>query len=94
MNLHDLFSIITSRRQADPAHSYTARLLAQGEDEILKKIGEEAVEVILAAKSQGDQRLIEESADLLYHLLVLLSARGLNLNVIEDELGRRHRPQP
>ncbi len=87
-----LYSIIQNRRTADPQASYTARLLALGEDEILKKVGEEAVEVILAAKAQGDQRLIEESADLIYHLWVLLVARGLSLDALEDELRRRHEP--
>ena len=66
------------------------RLLAEGEDAILRKVGEEAVEVILAAKSQGDQRLIEEASDLIYHLLVLLAARDLSLADIETELSRRH----
>ncbi len=71
------------------ADSYTARLLAAGEDEIVKKVGEEAVEVILAAKGQGDARLIEESADLVYHLLVLLLSRGLSWADVEAELDRR-----
>ncbi len=91
--LAELFAVIQSRRTADPQTSYTARLFAQGQEEILKKVGEEAVEVILAAAAQGDQRLIEESADLLYHLLVLLAARGLSLAAVEEELARRHRPQ-
>ncbi len=71
------------------ADSYTARLLAAGEDEIVKKVGEEAVEVILAAKGQGDARLVEESADLVYHLLVLLLSRGLSWADVEAELDRR-----
>ena len=71
------------------ADSYTARLLAAGEDEIVKKVGEEAVEVILAAKGQGDARLIEESADLVYHLLVLLLSRDLSWADVEAELDRR-----
>ena len=69
--------------------SYTARLLAAGEDEIVKKVGEDAVEVILAAKGQGDARLVEESADLVYHLLVLLLSRGLSWADVEAELVRR-----
>jgi len=89
--LTELFSIIQSRKTAPPEQSYTARLLARGEDEILKKVGEEAVEVILAAKAQGDRRLIEESADLVYHLWVLLAARGLDLAALEAELRRRVR---
>ncbi len=90
MNLHELYAILLDRRANPKEGSYTCKLLASGEDEILKKVGEEAVEVILAAKGQGDLRLIEESADLLYHLLVLLVARGLSLNDVEAELARRH----
>ena len=91
MKLSELYTIICQRRDHPKPDSYTAKLLAQGEDEILKKIGEEAIEVILAAKAQGDERVIEEISDLLYHLLVLLSARGLAFEEIELELGRRHR---
>ena len=66
--------------------------MAAGEDEILKKVGEETMEVILAAKGQGDQRLIEEVADLFYHTLVLLVARDMSLADVESELARRHKP--
>ncbi len=90
--LHELFAVIQSRKENPPPGSYTARLFAQGEDEILKKVGEEAIEVVLAGKAQSDQRLVEESADLLYHLLVLLAHRGLTLADVEAELRRRHRP--
>jgi phosphoribosyl-ATP pyrophosphohydrolase len=62
-----------------------------GEDEIVKKIGEESVEVILAVKGQGDERIISETADLFYHALVLLAARGLTLEQVEAELERRHK---
>lgn len=79
-------------RKANPrSGSYTSALLSAGEDEIVKKVGEEAVEVILAAKSQGGQRLVEESADLVYHLLVLLLARDLSWDDVLDELARRHK---
>ena len=73
------------------ADSYTARLLAAGEDEIVKKVGEEAVEVILAAKGQGDARLIEESADLVYHLGVALRMRGRGFADVLHVLRERHR---
>ena len=89
--LHTLFATILDRQANPGPGSYTARLLAAGEDEILKKIGEEAMEVILAAKGQGDDRLVAEVADLFYHLLVLLAARGLTLADVEDELVRRRR---
>jgi phosphoribosyl-ATP pyrophosphohydrolase len=91
MSLNDLFEIICERRDNPTAESYTARLMAQGEDEIVKKVGEEAIEVILAAKAQGDERLVEEVADLTYHVLVLLAARGLSPADIQAELERRHR---
>lgn len=88
--LERLYQIICARRDAPRADSYTSHLLARGEDQILKKIGEEAIEVIVAAKGQGDQRLVEEIADLTYHLLVLLALRGLRPADIEAELARRH----
>lgn len=88
--LDELFEIIADRKAHPQPGSYTNQLLAAGEDEILKKVGEEAVEVILAAKAQGDQRLIEELADLYYHSLVLLAQRGLRLQDVQDELRRRH----
>jgi phosphoribosyl-ATP pyrophosphohydrolase len=84
-----LFHIIESRKTAPPSGSYTASLFAKGENEICKKIGEEAVEVILAAKGEGDDRVIYEMADLVYHNLVLLAARGLTWNAVEQELARR-----
>jgi phosphoribosyl-ATP pyrophosphohydrolase len=92
MKLDQLLSVLETRKKEAPEGSYTARLLANGEDEILKKVGEETMEVILAAKGQGDQRLIEEVADLFYHTLVLLVARDLSLEDVEQELERRHKP--
>ena len=94
MKLDQLFDLVRSRRENAPPGSYTARLFAAGEDEIVKKVGEEAIEVVLAVKGQGDQRVIEEVADLYYHSLVLLAWRGLSLADVEAELERRHRPQP
>ena len=90
MTLPELYELIASRRHSAPPGSYTASLFAAGEDEIVKKVGEEAIEVVLAAKGQGDQRVIEEVADLYYHSLVLLAARGLTLAQVEAELARRH----
>ena len=87
--IEELYATLAARRTADPATSYTARLLAAGEDEIVKKVGEEAVEVILAAKGQGDERLISETADLIYHLLVLLVSRDLGWGEVLQELARR-----
>jgi len=88
--LSQLFAIIEDRKANPQPGSYTNRLLAAGEDEMIKKVGEEAVEVILAAKGQGNQRLVEEVSDLFYHTLVLLASKGLSLRDVEAELSRRH----
>ncbi len=88
--IDQLFTILQERKANPSPNSYTTSLLTDGEDEIVKKIGEEAVEVILAAKGQGDQRIVEETADLVYHLLVLLVSRDLSWDAIRDELAQRH----
>ncbi len=88
--IDQLFAILQERKANPSPESYTTSLLAD-EDEIVKKIGEEAIEVILAAKGQGDQRIVEETADLIYHLLVLLLSRNLSWNDIRAELSSRHR---
>lgn len=89
--LHTLQATIQQRRAQPTPGSYTARLFEQGEDEIVKKVGEEAIEVVLAVKGQGNARVISELADLYYHTLVLLAARGLSLADVEAELETRHR---
>jgi len=89
--LDELFDVILDRRSSRPSGSYTAQLFDAGEDEILKKVGEEAMEVVLAAKGQGDARVVSEIADLLYHLFVLLAARGLEPADVEAELAQRRR---
>lgn len=89
--LNELFQILQDRKIHPQIGSYTNELLVTGEDEIVKKIGEEAIELILAAKGQGDQRLIEETADLLYHVLVLLVSRDLTWDDILSELAARQR---
>ena len=88
--IDQLFEIIEDRRSNPRPGSYTSVLFSEGEDAILKKVGEEAMEVILAAKAQGDERIVEEIADLFYHSLVLLSWRGLSLEDVKEELRRRH----
>jgi phosphoribosyl-ATP pyrophosphohydrolase len=90
--LRRVFAQIEDRKANPRAGSYTNHLLDAGEDEIVKKIGEEAIEVVLAVKGQGDQRVIEELADLAYHCLVLLAQRGLSPDDIAAELERRHHP--
>jgi phosphoribosyl-AMP cyclohydrolase / phosphoribosyl-ATP pyrophosphohydrolase len=87
--LDELARVVAARAAAPPEESYTARLLAKGPDQVLKKIGEEATEVVLAARVQTDERLVEESADLLYHLLLALHMRGVPLARVMDELRRR-----
>ena len=87
--IQSLFEVIESRKQSAPPGSYTATLFAKGENEILKKMGEEAVEVIIAAKGESDDRVIYELADLIYHSLVLLAARNLTWDAVEAELARR-----
>ncbi len=89
--IDELVTLLQTRKANPSTNSYTTSLLAAGEDEIVKKIGEEAVEIILAAKGQGDQRVVEESADLIYHLLVLLVSRDLTWDDIRAELKKRHR---
>jgi phosphoribosyl-ATP pyrophosphohydrolase/phosphoribosyl-AMP cyclohydrolase len=87
--LSRLASTIARRAAERPAGSYTAELLAQGVGKASQKVGEEAVEVVVAANSEDDERLASEAADLLYHLLVLLQARGIPLDVVLQELEQR-----
>ncbi len=87
--LDKLYLTIESRRTNPPAGSYTAKLFAAGENEIVKKVGEEAIEVIVAAKGQGDERVVSEMADLIYHSMVLLASRGIAWSAVEEELARR-----
>ncbi len=88
--LNELFEIIADRQAHPQPGSYTNQLLDAGIDSILQKVGEESVEVILAVKGQGRQRLVEEVSDLFYHTLVLLVSQGISLQEIESELSRRH----
>ena len=87
--LRQLESTIAARRSADPATSYVAKLNAGGVPLIARKLGEEAVETVVAALSQDKQALTGEAADLLFHLIVLLDAKGLSLADVEAELARR-----
>jgi phosphoribosyl-ATP pyrophosphohydrolase len=87
--LDRLFRTIEDRRGADPAASYTAELLAGGPERAAQKLGEEAVETALAAATGRRAGVIGESADLLYHLLVLWAASGVTPHEVWDELQRR-----
>jgi phosphoribosyl-ATP pyrophosphohydrolase len=91
MRLEDLYAIITKRKKELPKGSYVASLYRQGEDVILQKIGEEATEVILAAKGNNNQRIIEEIADLYFMTLVLMISRNISLEGIYRELGKRRK---
>jgi phosphoribosyl-ATP pyrophosphohydrolase len=87
--LEALAEVLESRKDADPESSYVAALYAKGLDAILKKVGEEAVETILAAKSGEARQLIYETADLWFHTLVMLSQQGLGPRPVLEELQRR-----
>jgi len=87
--LAHLAAVIESRRGADPERSYVARLLARGDDAILKKVGEEAVEVVMAAKDGDRGRIVAEVADLWFHTLVALAHYGLSPSEVLAELRRR-----
>ena len=87
--LSSLDQTIAQRKTADPSTSYVAKLLHKGQDAILKKIGEEATEVVLASKDQDASHLVYEVADLWFHSLVLLSHHGLSSADILQELARR-----
>jgi len=89
--LDELRRVVEDRRQRGGEGSYTAKLLAKGLDHSLKKLGEEATEVILAAKGESDERLAEEAADLAFHLLVVLAQRGLGPERVLDVLRARRR---
>ena len=87
--LADLYERLLERRAADPEHSYVARLFQQGEDRMLQKIGEEAIETLLAAKSGQTEAIINETADLWFHCLVMLAAHQITPEQILLELARR-----
>lgn len=87
--LQRLAETLKARKLATPESSYVARLFSQGEDAILKKIGEEATEVILASKSGDKTHLVYETADLWFHCMVLLAQHGLSPDDVLSELSRR-----
>ncbi|MFC7229167.1 phosphoribosyl-ATP diphosphatase [Salinirubellus salinus] len=89
--LEELFAVIESRKADLPEGSYTASLFTheKGENRVLEKLGEEATETILAAKDDDHEELAAESADLVYHLLVLLSMKGMDLADLREELAAR-----
>jgi len=84
-----LYSLIETRKEQRPEGSYTTYLFNSGLDKILKKVGEESTETIVAAKNPDAGRLVSETSDLIYHLLVLLVERGVTLDEIRQELKQR-----
>jgi phosphoribosyl-ATP pyrophosphohydrolase/phosphoribosyl-AMP cyclohydrolase len=89
-----LWRTISERALKRPEGSYTTKLLDEGVPAVARKVGEEAVEVVTAALSESDERVVSEAADLIYHLYVLLAARGLDVAAVDDELARRAAPKP
>lgn len=87
--LEELARVLEERKSADPESSYVARLYSKGLDAILKKIGEEATETVMAAKDGNGERVVCEVADLWFHSLVLLAHQGLGPDRVLAELGRR-----
>lgn len=89
MILEELYKIIEDRKKKMPENSYTASLFKEGNDRIMQKVGEEATEVIIAAKNETNKRTISEVADLLFHVLILLVAYNISLNEVFKELNKR-----
>jgi phosphoribosyl-ATP pyrophosphohydrolase/phosphoribosyl-AMP cyclohydrolase len=89
--IRQLYDLIATRKETRPEGSYTTRLFNEGIDKIVKKLGEEAVETVIAAKNDSSQRIVEETADLLYHLMVTLVEKGVSLEEIQDELKKRQK---
>ena len=87
--IEQLTQVLKERREAEPASSYVASLYHDGRDKILRKVGEEAVEVLLAGRADGDQALVSEVADLWFHSMILLIDAGLEPDAVLAELERR-----
>ena len=87
--LEQLQQLIQSKKDSDPSLSYTAKLFSQGIEEIQKKFGEESIELIIASNQNNRNNIINETADVLYHLLVLLSVKSISLKDVVEELERR-----
>lgn len=88
--LTQLQDLLDSRKIEMPEGSYTSKLFAKGTDKIAQKVGEEAIETVIAAKNDNEE-LLYEASDLLFHLMVLLTDRGLRIEDLADELQRRHK---
>lgn len=89
--LNYLTEVIQKRRQSDPSESYTAKLFSKGINKVAQKVGEEAVEVVIEAKDDNDDLFLNESADLLFHYMMLLEAKGFSLSSVIEVLKERHK---
>jgi phosphoribosyl-ATP pyrophosphohydrolase/phosphoribosyl-AMP cyclohydrolase len=87
----ELETIIESRKTASPDSSYVASLLSKGINKVAQKVGEEAVELVIEAKDNNEQLFLDEAADLLFHYLILLQAKGYSLSDIKKVLAQRHK---
>ena len=90
--LNKLEQIIADRKNADPSRSYVASLFAKGINKIAQKVGEEAVELVIEAKDNNELLFLDESADLLFHYLILLQSKGYQLDDVVKVLAQRHKP--
>src|SRR6185436_19083900 len=88
-DIDQMMKLIESRKTADPENSYTARLISKGVHKIAQKLGEEGVEAAIAAVAENHERLVRESADVVYHLLVLWSAKDVTFDEVWTEVERR-----
>ena len=89
MVIEELFEVIKDRKENGQEGSYTKYLFDKGEDKILKKVGEECTEVVIAAKGDNKEELVYEICDLAYHLLVLMAEKNIDIKEVKDELARR-----
>ncbi|MDR3611716.1 MAG: bifunctional phosphoribosyl-AMP cyclohydrolase/phosphoribosyl-ATP diphosphatase HisIE [Ignavibacteriaceae bacterium] len=89
--INELYSIIQSRKKNMPADSYTTKLFKEGENRIIQKVGEEAIETVIAAMDRNKKDLINETSDLVYHLLVLLVEKNITIKEIAENLQKRHK---
>lgn len=89
MTLEELYRIIEERKKNLPENSYVASLFKKGKDQIIQKVGEESTEVIIAAKNESKQRIISEIADLIFHLLIMMSFLNISILDILKELDKR-----
>lgn len=92
MTLEELYAVIIDRKKTLPEGSYVASLFKEGSDRIIQKVGEEATEVIIAAKNRNKQQIITETADLWFHSLILLAEYGVKPKEVLNELEKRKKP--